>query len=387
MGEVAVALAAFTEEYEKFLRTVPASGTARVTWKQSKKLTELFEHYAARLPEPVRAPTWLDAAERLAERKEAALALQLCYGPVLGLALLQGGGGGGDAQAPASTGDAERDVLLVRARYGAASCRAAVLREDDPDVHRPATLEGLLACLADVQQACVVACEHQANYWLVVNGTCHIYELAMPLCVSGFPREVAPFLAFCCDTVLPRLVFWRPKFLPWIVQLCRATAHCHADAGDAEAARRIVESYIARLGDIRNVMEFDPVPPSIATTEAYDDTKSKLLELQFKHTAQGLDAGAVKAAYEGLDGGKGGEARRVTALADAICVGRNFRAARPGAASADVAKLLDTAATAIEPHVAAMEAVAQRQADDAAKAAAAEAAAAAAAAARLHFAA
>ena len=95
MGEVAVALAAFTEEYEKFLRTVPASGTARVTWKQSKKLTELFEHYAARLPEPVRAPTWLDAAERLAERKEAALALQLCYGPVLGLALPKRAGAAG----------------------------------------------------------------------------------------------------------------------------------------------------------------------------------------------------------------------------------------------------------------------------------------------------
>ncbi|GHP10007.1 hypothetical protein PPROV_000874000 [Pycnococcus provasolii] len=67
LGEVAANLLAFDKEFEKFLRTACPDAAAKertpCTWKQSKKLAELFEHYAARLPPQTRAPRWLDAAD------------------------------------------------------------------------------------------------------------------------------------------------------------------------------------------------------------------------------------------------------------------------------------------------------------------------------------
>lgn len=377
LGEVAANLLAFDKEFEKFLRTACPDAAAKertpCTWKQSKKLAELFEHYAARLPPQTRAPRWLDAADVLTKRGEHALALQNCYEPVLKLPLV----GDGALEDKPGFAKVERAALFVRARYGAATCRAALLRDEDPDVHRPTTLEGLLQCLGDLREACMLATEHDGNYWLVINGTCHITEIAMPLCVAGFPKEVSPFVSFCCDVVMPRVVFWRPKFLPWVVQMCRAAAHCFADAGDAETALRIIDEHIQRVEQLQGLMALDPIPPAIATTEAYADARSRLLELRFTHSAGTLgDAGAVATSLAELDGGLGGETRRLSALVEAIGEGRNLRAARPAAPTEELANLLDASATAIESHVAAMEAVLKRQADDAEKEAAVAAAAA-----------
>lgn len=89
--------------------------------------------------------------------------------------------------------EVERREFDVQARLGCAMCDAHVLLADDAAIRHPHTLGAMLACLRQLRQAVQLALPDEALYWLVHNGTVHIFRLAAPLLTAGYAAEVLPY--------------------------------------------------------------------------------------------------------------------------------------------------------------------------------------------------
>jgi hypothetical protein len=87
----------------------------------------------------------------------------------------------------------ERREFDVQARYGCATCEAHSLLADDAALRHPHTLGAMLACLRQLREAVQLALPDEALYWLVHNGTVHIFRLTAPLLTAGYAAEVLPF--------------------------------------------------------------------------------------------------------------------------------------------------------------------------------------------------
>jgi hypothetical protein len=78
----------------------------------------------------------------------------------------------------------------VQARYGCALCDATLLLATDSALRHPHTLSAALACVRQLREAMQLALPADALYWLVHNGTVHIFRLTAPLLTAGYAAEV-----------------------------------------------------------------------------------------------------------------------------------------------------------------------------------------------------
>jgi hypothetical protein len=78
------------------------------------------------------------------------------------------------ATSASRTGDSPHLQLLtynIQARYGAALCALSQLRNEDPGLRNPKTLEGSLVALGEIKGAMGDAqLDQEELYWLVLNG-------------------------------------------------------------------------------------------------------------------------------------------------------------------------------------------------------------------------
>ena len=331
MGEVAITLDAFDEEFEKALYPLSASDAVRPVapsasspprrccvqavvadahlvfengpaltppsppspplasqlsaeaWAPQQKAGELLDWMYGRIPNHVGAAKLIEAGELLLAKGQHELARRECFAVVASAGLLASEdhrwerAARDDAHGPCVEKDRHR--MHVQASFGVARCDLAILRARDPTFRHPQTIEGALDALARVRDATRVALAgDESLYWLVLNGTVLIHGACEPLMVAGHASDALASLAFarCIDAHVLLAV---PRRLAWRVTLVDAACRCydHLDAG--ESAKTFLSRAVAQIDDLRALEALDPVPQKPETTAMYDDAERRLRAL------------------------------------------------------------------------------------------------------------
>ena len=180
-------------------------------------------------------------------------------------------------------------ALYTRARYGHAICVAMESKSRDPNCRSPASLKQLVEALTLLQEALQVLMKRAEDareqlYWLVYNGTVHIFNIAEPLITQGFGASVVTYLNWCllCIQYTPPLCV--AKYLPWRVRIYSAICTAYEAINNTSAASRAVEHGIATVEKLRRLLALDPpVPPKPA--KLIDDALFRLNCYKLKYDA------------------------------------------------------------------------------------------------------
>ena len=191
--------------------------------------------------------------------------------------------------------------LAVRCAYGRALAASGDAKQRDARVSVPTTIEALLAALATIQGAMQLLLSQPASvaeqlYWLINNGTVHMFAVAEPLMWLGFPAKVAPFMAWCVLSMeaLPQLQTLR--YLPWRLRLYAAACRAYDDGGHTTAAAAVAERASAAVVRLRRELEQAPPVPAAADA-ALVAAAMEVSRLQFRFSA----ASDCDAALSNLD--------------------------------------------------------------------------------------
>ena len=332
MGEVAITLDAFDEEFEKALYPLSASDAVRPVapsasspprrccvqavvadahlvfengpaltppsppspplasqlsaeaWAPQQKAGELLDWMYGRIPNHVGAAKLIEAGELLLAKGQHELARRECFAVVASAGLLASEdhrwerAARDEAHGPCVEKDRHR--MHVQASFGVARCDLAILRARDPTFRHPQTIEGALDALARVRDATRVALAgDESLYWLVLNGTVLIHGACEPLMVAGHASDALASLAFATRCIDAHVLLAVPRRLAWRVTLVDAACRCddHLDAG--ESAKTFLSRAVAQIDDLRALEALDPVPQKPETTAMYDDAERRLRAL------------------------------------------------------------------------------------------------------------
>ena len=332
MGEVAITLDAFDEEFEKALYPLSASDAVRPVapsasspprrccvqavvadahlvfengpaltppsppspplasqlsaeaWAPQQKAGELLDWMYGRIPNHVGAAKLIEAGELLLAKGQHELARRECFAVVASAGLLASEdhrwerAARDEAHGPCVEKDRHR--MHVQASFGVARCDLAILRARDPTFRHPQTIEGALDALARVRDATRVALAgDESLYWLVLNGTVLIHGACEPLMVAGHASDALASLAFATRCLDAHVLLAVPRRLAWRVTLVDAACRCddHLDAG--ESAKTFLSRAVAQIDDLRALEALDPVPQKPETTAMYDDAERRLRAL------------------------------------------------------------------------------------------------------------
>lgn len=179
-SEVIALCHSFEQELAKSLNVLPPVSASKPDahdahlnhHRLSQRIAESVSYYAGRLPAYASVPRILVFGDKLFRAEQYQLALQACYKHIRGLELHSSRENlpRMDAQARLSS--------HVQACFGCAACEAALLLASDGSVKHPDTLQWLVSCLAQLRAAMSLALPDERLYWLVLNGTVHVYGIA-----------------------------------------------------------------------------------------------------------------------------------------------------------------------------------------------------------------
>ncbi|KAG2453644.1 hypothetical protein HYH02_001857 [Chlamydomonas schloesseri] len=391
-SEVIALCHSFEQELAKSLNVLPPVSASKPDahdahlnhHRLSQRIAESVSYYAGRLPAYASVPRILAFGDKLFRAEQYQLALQACYKHVRGLGLHSSTENlpRMDAQARLSS--------HVQACFGCAACEAALLLASDGAVKHPDTLQWLVSCLTQLRAALTLALPDERLYWLVLNGTVHVYGVAKAMITAGFAEQALPALVFCIKALEGHVAFAAPKYLPWRTQLYTWAVYGLADCGAVEQARALLADGLKRLEVLVALQKLDPVPAAPAVQAAFAAARGALVGLQLRvEVAAGapvapvlaqLSAGAAGA---GAVGAAGPTARAgLAALVEALHVPHRRVVRTEAVSSGPLKELFDAAMAAAAPLIEglkkATEGAAAADAAAAAAAAAADAANAAA---------
>lgn len=244
---------------------------------------------------------------------EHRLARDTCYAHVRRLALHA------SAQDVPRMDAATRLSCHVQACLGCAAADAALLLADDRNVRHPDTLTGVVAALRQLQDAVTLALPCEPLYWLVLNGTVHIYRLCKVLAVGGFCEQALPPLVFCVRSIEAHVVFSSARHLPWRIQLYTLAAWAYCDLRAYDAARALLADGSARLDALLGLLQLDPVPPLPEVAAGFKAAKAGMAAVRLR-VEVAADAGGAAMAQLVQDAGAVGGAAGLTALLEALQV-------------------------------------------------------------------
>eukprot|EP00798_Chlamydomonas_sp_ICE-L_P023814 gene23814-9377_t len=282
MGEVAALATAFDSEFAKSLSALPDLNVCPVHehdahlnhHRQAIRFSETISYYASKLPPFASAQRILTFGNRLVQRGEYKLAKDSCYEYVKSLNL--------HLNAAQRLDDETRLSYHVQAWYGVTSCQAALLHQKDTHIKQPDTLQDLVLCMKEFKDALALVLPAEGLYWLTLNGTVHIYQLAKKLLVAGFVRQILPFLVFCVKALESHVVFSSSKHLPWRTQLYVTLCNAYIDSEAYEAAKIVVKEGNAKIEAVIKLQKLDPVPVKPAVEAAFRTARAMLSALQLR---------------------------------------------------------------------------------------------------------
>lgn len=310
-GEVAALLAAFDQEFEKAIGSLPSisdvsNHDAFLNHSRGAvRVSELIAYYSGKLPPSASVQRILGCADRLIQRGEHAIAMDSCYQYIFSLDL--------------PNRDIQRMDAHQRLSYHASAgmglevCKSAIELQADPQLKHPRTLAALVSCLVRLQEVVSMSLPVENLYWLTLNGTVRMYTLAKQLVTAGFASQALPSLIFCLKATEAHVVYSSPKYLPWRTQLSIALCNAYLEIKDGGAAaalaKKVAIEGIAKIESLIKLQKLDPVPPPPEAQAAYQTAKAALSALQLK-TELSLVASSSSGTVvsEGAPGGKGAAA-------------------------------------------------------------------------------
>lgn len=201
------------------------------------------------------------------------------------------------AELPPPNANCKALELAVRAAFGRAMCTAGDAKQRDGRVSVPTTLEALLASLATIQAAMQLILAQPSEvserlYWLVLNGTLHMFAVAEPLMWLGYSAKVAPFLAWCILAMEAVPQLQTQRYLPWRLRLYATASRAYEDAGNATAATAVCQRAKSAVERLRRELEQDP-PIAPEVDAVLQKAHLRVAQLAFRFHASSNSAAAI----------------------------------------------------------------------------------------------
>ena len=188
------------------------------------------------------------------------------------------------------------DTTKFQAAYGVSRCMFGAALRDDPRVFHETTLVKCEHALRTVMEAMAEAghLPNSAAYWVVLNGTVHVYRMAQPLMRLGAVDAVIPaglWAVTCMEHILPLMSV---RYLPWLGELYvlvyEAYMQCSHEAEAALWLRRSLLHVVA----FRQLHVEDELTPVKQTLRVIDTVIGQLNALQMSFFASPLISAAAK---------------------------------------------------------------------------------------------
>jgi hypothetical protein len=251
----------------------------------------------------------------------------------------------------------ERLTSHVRAVFGrcVSTAKAAVTR--DPRINSPVTLQQLLASLARLQQAMQAVTDRPMDvreclYWLVYNGSVHVFALCEVLITFGYGSYTVPYLSWIllAHDATPNLCTMR--YIGWRIRVFLTVAKALEQSGDVTGAVKAMKEAHSRISRLRRELSVNPPIPS--------DVEASLQAYAFQLNVAGLrlellNESTAAAAISGMSAKFPAPEQAVYALVQAISpqFNRTRRLLQHSKPSAEEAARLNRVLPALMPLVAA----------------------------------
>ncbi len=283
-SEVVALCQSFESELNKQVQLLPPVGASKPDnhdahlnhHRISQRLAESVSYYAGRLPLYASVPRILACGDRLFRLQQYQLALQACYKHVRALNLNT------TRENITRMDGLARLSAHVQACFGCAACEAALLLTADPQMKHPDTLQWLVQSLSQLRASIALALPDERLYWLVLNGTVHIYTSAKAVIGAGFAEQALPALVFCIKAIEGHVAFAAPKFLTWRTQLYTWAVYGLVDCQAVDQARTLLTDGLKRIDQLLALQKLDPVPPAPHVQAAFSAARAALLGLQLR---------------------------------------------------------------------------------------------------------
>jgi hypothetical protein len=340
MGEVAVAVEAFREQFDAGIQSLtpdvavrpiaksfPISGsfapadlqphrarpflrfphpqTLATSWKQQQRVGELCDRLCTLVPAHVWCDTLLQAGEHLLERGQHELARRKCFTRVADANLLDDRDERWKlAKEKDNIGPTDRRRMHVLALFGRARCEDAMDTHADPNVIHPQTLARAKRTLVNLREATQEAYRgDESLYWLVYNGTVHIHGVCERLARDGHSSDAVESLIFAVACLEAHVLLAVPRYLDWRLTLVSNVCDCYDDIGGCEThAAAFLAKCVEHVDDLKQLEALDPVPQTPEVAALYAEAERKFRVLHARYDDALGDAGSITAKMETTDG-------------------------------------------------------------------------------------
>ena len=340
MGEVAVAVEAFREQFDAGIQSLtpdvavrpiaksfPISGsfapadlqphrarpflrfphpqTLATSWKQQQRVGELCDRLRTLVPAHVWCDTLLQAGEHLLERGQHELARRKCFTRVADANLLDDRDERWKlAKEKDNIGPTDRRRMHVLALFGRARCEDAMDTHADPNVIHPQTLARAKRTLVNLREATQEAYRgDESLYWLVYNGTVHIHGVCERLARDGHSGDAVESLIFAVACLEAHVLLAVPRYLDWRLTLVSNVCDCYDDIGGCEThAAAFLAKCVEHVDDLKQLEALDPVPQTPEVAALYAEAERKFRVLHARYDDALGDAGSITAKMETTDG-------------------------------------------------------------------------------------
>ena len=306
MGEVAVAVEAFREQFDAGIQSLtPDVATLATSWKQQQRVGELCDRLCTLVPAHVWCDTLLQAGEHLLERGQHELARRKCFTRVADANLLDDRDERWKlAKEKDNIGPTDRRRMHVLALFGRARCEDAMDTHADPNVIHPQTLARAKRTLVNLREATQEAYRgDESLYWLVYNGTVHIHGVCERLARDGHSGDAVESLIFAVACLEAHVLLAVPRYLDWRLTLVSNVCDCYDDIGGCEThAAAFLAKCVEHVDDLKQLEALDPVPQTPEVAALYADAERKFRVLHARYDDALGDAGSIAAKMETTDG-------------------------------------------------------------------------------------
>ena len=134
----------------------------------------------------------------------------------------------------------------------------------------------------------LVSCNRgEELYWIIFNGTVHLYTVCEPLIDLGYASSAVNFLSWSILCMERCLKLCSVKHLPWRIRLYITVCRCFESAGNWESALKAAKRAEAAADLIHEEEMMDPPIPD-KTQKIIDDSRFQAKALKFKYEVRSL---------------------------------------------------------------------------------------------------
>ncbi|XP_078006547.1 cilia- and flagella-associated protein 54 [Phascolarctos cinereus] len=253
-------------------------------------LFNIWNKYKARLPPKYYNEQLLKVGDSLVQIQQYKLALSQCYGRYL-------------SQFNCTVEETEMNVsqfksiffpngpedknssLTFRALEGKCICIYQVICASDPDLQSEISVSQCFNMLSSLRLIMQVALPQERLYWIIYNGTIHIYTLCRKLMVIGLSAKALEYLlwaSICMESSIPLLAV---RYLNWRATLYTAVSQCYYDCQAGIHGEIFARRGLGKIDELLHLEVMSLTPPQEEAKRSFREATIKMAVMIFKRAA------------------------------------------------------------------------------------------------------